>query len=265
MAHCIAECSHKLHFFLTKRTLADRFQVFLEVFQIRRRCQADIHVRIREDKAIAHTGGGSAPAFWPVARSSEQIPPPGSGVTHNARIVVIQIWKDIMFSATVSGIVTHHDNIEGALSRQLAGELPIVCRDTNAANLTLLAETVKLFSNVVGEMLFFGHAEKEKNIDIVGAQLTEPLLQRAPKTWGAPQKVICSCGHSIVLSVAFQNIPQHPDHLCVKAIAEEIVETLIQSLIDGSLAWTIGSGQAKPVHRNAGASKCGMGKILIQM
>jgi len=265
MVHRIAERSHKLHVFLTKRTLAERPQIFLELFQIRRCCHADIHVGICEDKAIAQAGGGDTCLFWPAERSFQQASPPGSGVTHHAWIVVIQIGKDIVFSATVSGIVTHHDDIEGALSRQLAGELPIVCRDTNTADLTLVTETVKLFSNALGEMLFFDHTEKEKYIDIVSAQLTEPLFQRAAKIWGTPQKVICPGGDTIVFSVAFQNVPQHTDHLGVKTIAEEIIETLIQSFIDGFLAWTVGGGQAKPIHRNAGVSQCAMGKVLIQL
>lgn len=265
MVNRIAEHSHKLHVFLTKRTLAERPQIFLELFQIRRRCQADIHVGIRQGKAVAHTGGGNTPLFGPAARSFQQASPAGSGVTHHAWIVVTQIGKDIVFSATVSGIVTHHDNIEGALSRQLAGELPIVGRDTNTADLALLTETVKLFSNTLGEMLFFDHAEKEKYIDIVGAQLTEPLFQRAAKIRGTPQKVICPGGDTVVFSVAFQGVPQHTDHLCVESVAEEIIETLIQSFIDSSLAWTVGSGQAKPGDRNAGISQCTMGEILIQL
>lgn len=252
--HCIAKRSHKFHVFLAKWTLADRRHILLELFQIRRRCQADIHMGIRQDKAVAHTGGGKTPVFWPAARSSEQMSPAGSGVTHNARVEGSQIGKDIVFSATVSGIVTHHDNIKGALSREPAGEVPIVGRNTNAADLTLLAETVKLFSEVLGEMLFFGDAEKEKYIDIVGAQSTEPLFQRAAKIWRAPQKVICSGSDSIVFSVAFQKVAQHTDHLGVKTVAEEIVETPIQGLVDGSLAWTVASRQTKTVHRNAGAS-----------
>jgi len=157
-----------------------------------------------------------------------------------------------MFSTTVSGIVTHHDNIEGALSRELACELPVVGGNADAADLTLFAEAVKLFSEVLGEMPFFGHAEKEKYIDIVGVQLAEPLFQGSAKVWGTPEKVICSGGDSIAISPAVQDVPQHPDHLGIETVAEEIIEPLIQSFIDSPLTWTVSTRQAEPVHRNVG-------------
>ncbi len=63
VVHCIAELSHKLHFFFAKRTLAECHQVFLKLFNIGRRHQADIDVGIRENKTIAHTSGGNELVF----------------------------------------------------------------------------------------------------------------------------------------------------------------------------------------------------------
>jgi len=80
MVHCVAELSHKLHFLLAKRALAEFRQIFLKLFNVRRRYQTDIEVGIREHKAIAHTSSGNGLVFWPAARPSEQIPPAGGGI-----------------------------------------------------------------------------------------------------------------------------------------------------------------------------------------
>ena len=83
--------------------------------------------------------------------------------------MVFQMGKYVLLSTAVCSVVTHHDNIERTLGRQFAGELSVVSRDTDGPHLVCLTQPVKLFPGLLGEMLFFGHAQQQEDIDIIGA------------------------------------------------------------------------------------------------
>ncbi len=116
MVHCIAELSHKLHFLLAKRALAECRQIFLKLFNVRRRYQTDIDVGIREHKAIAHTSGGNGLVFWPAARPSEQIPPAGGGIISPEFHLLLLFFLRFVRCRAVLGVGTFCSERSGNLA-----------------------------------------------------------------------------------------------------------------------------------------------------
>jgi hypothetical protein len=137
-------------------------------------------------------------------------------------------------------------------------------RHTYRVKLSLFTKPVEFFPGTFREMLFFRHAEKEKNIDLVCAQLAEPLFQGATKVRMPQEKVINPRGGDIVFSFISHNLSEHADHLHVYTEVKEIVHSLIQSPVDGLFAREVCCREAKAVDGYTSIAKYGMGKVLIQ-
>jgi len=124
----------------------------------------------------------------------------------------IQIREDVLFGSAVSSIVANHQSVNSTLGGKVSGELPIVGRNADSADLALLPESAQLFLNVLSKVLLLGDAEEEEDIDIIGAQLAESLLQSAAETRVTPHKVICpekvvgSSGDDQLFSPGLENV-----------------------------------------------------------
>jgi len=78
--------------------------VLFELLKIARRHEADIHVRIGEHETVTHRGGGNAAVFGPAMRPAEQVRPAGRRVADDARMVRLQVGKDIPLGPPVGAL-----------------------------------------------------------------------------------------------------------------------------------------------------------------
>ena len=83
------------------------------------------------------------------------------------------------------------------------------------------------------------YAQKKKNINVVGPQLTKALFQSTTQICMAIDEVIGSRSHYISFPIASKNIAHDAHHLRIDSKTKEEVYAFIQCLVDGLFAWSI--------------------------
>ena len=101
------------HLLIRQRAACQRREILLHLVGTGWSGDADVHVGVGEDKAVAVRGGKRRLAGGHVP-GLERLAPARGGEDHDARAVVRgQVGKDILFRAPMHDVVAHSEQIDG--------------------------------------------------------------------------------------------------------------------------------------------------------
>lgn len=235
----ISEFLHEVHLFGCQGTLLKSNEILIELLEISRRRQNDVHVGIGQHEAVALTGVGDRFGFRVMFGTPEQIAPAGGGVADDAGMMSFSMRKNILFGSAVSRVVPNHADVNLAVSHQLTGELAIMTGKPDAAHLALFLEALQHLLHVRRELLRFQHAQKHENVDIVRLQLAQPLFQSFSQVGMPVNQIVGSGGDDDFLALAGRKVAQGFGHVGVEPVAEEVVYPFVQSSVNGLFAGAI--------------------------
>jgi len=99
------------------------------------------------------------------------------------------VGEDVLLGARVRGIVANHEEIEYRILDELPGPRPVMDRDSQEANLSLLPQLLQLFLHGAREEGHFPQPVELEHIEIFDAQQAERRNGRpAQRPRGVPEK-----------------------------------------------------------------------------
>ena len=94
-------------------------------------------------------------------------------------------------------------------------------------------------------MFLLVHAQMQKDIYIIGAKLAQTFLQSASDIEVIREYIIRSGGDYEALAAGLADLAQGLDKLGIETIAKEIIESFIESFVDGLFSWSIGTRETQ--------------------